>query len=405
MKDDPARVRMSGPLAAYAEGFATVLAEQGYRPGTVTWHLRLMAYVSRWLRAEGVAISTLDPATADAVLAWRKAAGYRTGLARESIRPLLEYLRAVGVAPPAEPPTVATPLDALLGRYAGYLARERGLADKTIVRNVELVRPFLVGRQRGALLDLETLSAGDVAAFTVGLSRRRQGSVPHAVSALRSLLRFLHLDGLVGAGLADAVPRAARPRLAGLPKALTSEQVAALLASCDQATVVGRRDLAILMMLSRLGLRAGEVARLRLDDVDWRRGEITVVGKGSRHERLPLPADVGAVVVSYLTGRRPDTSAREVFVRVQPPRRALSRVGVSMVVAAAARKAGLGTVHAHRLRHSAATAMLSKGASLAEIGQVLRHVDPQTTAVYAKVDVEALRTVARTWPALRQVAA
>jgi len=198
---------------------------------------------------------------------------------------------------------------------------------------------------------------------------------------------------------------AARPRLAGLPMALTSEQVAALLACCDQATVVGRRDLAILTVLSRLGLRAGEVARLRLDDVDWRRAEITVVGKGSRHERLPLPADIGAVVVSYLTAGRPDTTAREVFVRARAPFRAMSPGAVTRLVARVASKAGLGTVYAHRLRHSAATAMLSNGASLAEIGQVLRHLDPQTTAAYAKVDVEALRTVARPWPAPHQDAA
>src|SRR5262249_54559902 len=146
--------------------------------------------------------------------------------------------------------------------------------------------------------------------------------------------------------------------------------------------------------------------RLRLDHIDWRRGEITVVGKGNRRERLPLPADVGTAVVAYLTGGRPDTSVREGFLRARAPHRAMSRGAVTNVVASAARKAGLaGPVHAHRLRHSAATAMLSHGASLTEIGQVLRHLDPLTTMIYAKVDIDALRTVARTWPALRQAAA
>jgi integrase/recombinase XerD len=402
MENGPGRVRMSGPLASYADSFAASLVEQGYRPDTVALYLRSMAYVSRWLLAEGLTASALDAATTDAIVAGRRSAGYPSRL-RGSMRPLLDHLRAVGVAPAAEP-AATTLVDALLTRHAGYLARERGLAEATIRWNVDVARAFLVRRQCGAQLELETLTAGEVASFVLEMSRRQPNSVSRVVTALRSLLRFLHLDGVVGAGLSDAVPRVARRRLAGVPKTLTSEQVAALLACCDQATAVGRRDQAILTMLSRLGLRAGEVARLRLDDVDWRRGEITVVGKGSRHERLPLPADVGALVVAYLTSGRPDTAAREVFVRARAPHRAISPGGVSTVVARAARKAGLGVVGAHRLRYSAATAMLSSGASLAEIGQVLRHVDPQTTAAYAKVDVEALRTVARTWPTPRQAA-
>jgi site-specific recombinase XerD len=218
------------------------------------------------------------------------------------------------------------------------------------------------------------------------------------VTALRSLLRFLHVDGVIGAGLADAVPAVAGRKLAGLPKALAADQVAAMLATCDRGTAVGRRDLAVLTVLSRLGLRAGEAAALRLDDIDWRQGEITVTGKGSRQERLPLPADVGSVVVAYLRDGRPRASHREVFLCARAPHRGMSRGAVTNVAARAARKAGLGTVHAHRLRHSAATAMLSAGGSLNEIGQVLRHRHVLTTAIYAKVDIVALRTVARPWP-------
>jgi site-specific recombinase XerD len=389
-------------LVTHAAGFAAALAEQGYGPRVVTQHLRLMAYVSRWLQDE--AISTLDETMVDTFLAHRKAQGHRSSLGRGSLRPLLDYLRAVGQATATEPTTARTPVEAVLVRYGEYLARERGLVRKTIERNVALVRPFLAGRQVGDQLRLETLTAGDVSRFAVELSRRQPASLSRAATALRSLLRFLHLEGDIGTGLADAVPRVARPRLAGLPKALTGEQLAALLDTCDQSNGRGRRDLAILTMLSRLGLRATEVARLRLADIDWRKGEITVVGKGNRHERLPLPADVGAAVVSYLTGGRPVVSVREVFVCVRAPHRAMSPNAVTYVVASAARKAGLGTVHAHRLRHSAATAMLRNGASLTEIGQVLRHLDPLTTMIYAKVDIEALRTVARTWPA-PQVAA
>jgi site-specific recombinase XerD len=218
------------------------------------------------------------------------------------------------------------------------------------------------------------------------------------VTALRSLLRYLHVAGVTPVGLATAVPTLARWKLAGLPKALPADQVAALLASCDPKTEVGQRDTAILTMLSRLGLRIGEVAGLRLEDIDWRNGELAVTGKGQRTERLPLPADVGQAIVSYLTGWRPKTGARQVFLCAYAPHGAMSRNAVTNVVARAARRAGLGVMHAHRLRHSAATAMLTAGASLAEIGQVLRHRHALTTTIYAKVDVGSLREVARRWP-------
>jgi site-specific recombinase XerD len=223
--------------------------------------------------------------------------------------------------------------------------------------------------------------------------------VPHLVTALRSLLRYLQVAGVTPVGLGTAVPTLARWKLTGLPKALPADQVAALLASCDLTSEVGQRDTAILTVLSRLGLRIGEVAGLRLEDIDWRNGELAVTGKGRRTERLPLPADVGRAIVAYLTGSRPRTSARHVFLCVCAPHGPMARNTVTNVVARAARRAGLGVIHAHRLRHSAATAMLTAGASLAEIGQVLRHRHALTTTIYAKVDVGSLRQVARRWPA------
>ena len=302
--------------------------------------------------------------------------------------------RSPGRFPPA------TPAGALLARYAGYLATERGLSAKTIARHVTALRPVLagLGREDQPDLGLGRLTVREIMDFVVGQARQRPGTVPHLVTALRSLLRFLHVDGVTATGLADAVPAAAGRKLAGLPKALPAEQVAAMLASCDQGTALGCRDLAVLTVLSRLGLRAGEVAGLKLGDIDWHRGEITVTGKGSRTERLPLPADVGAAVVAYLRDGRPRSGHREVFLCDRGPHRGMSRGAVTNVAARAARKAGLGTVHAHRLRHSAATAMLDAGGSLDEIGQVLRHSHALTTAIYAKADVTALRAVARPWP-------
>ena len=191
-------------------------------------------------------------------------------------------------------------------------------------------------------------------------------------------------------------------RLSGLPRALEPDQVRRLLTGCDRATVTGRRDFAILAVLVRLGLRAGEVAGLRLDDIDWRAGELVVVGKGRRAERLPLPIDVGQALTAYLTDGRPVTAQdRCLFVRVKAPHCGLTTGGITQVVVAAAKRAGLGQIHAHRLRHTAATEMLRAGAPLAEIGQLLRHRTPLTTAIYAKVDREQLRELARPWPGTR----
>jgi integrase/recombinase XerD len=389
------QVALSGPIGGHAEGFAAMLAAQGYAPRVVVIHVRRLAHVSRWLEARGLDAAALDETAGEAFLADRRAAGRSARLRIGSLGPLLEYLRGIGAAPVPGPVPPATQEHALLARYAGYLATERGLSAKTIARHVTALRPFLAAVDPDGLAGL---TAGEVTDFVVSQSRQRPSTVPHLVTALRSLLRFLHVDGVTATGLADAVPTAAGRKLAGLPKALPAGQVAAMLASCDQGTALGLRDLAILTVLSRLGLRASEVAGLRLEDIDWRLGEVTVTGKGSRTERLPLPADIGTAIVAYLQGGRPRCGHREVFLCARAPHRPMSRGAVTNVAARAARTAGLGTVHAHRLRHSAATAMLDAGGSLAEIGQVLRHDHALTTAIYAKVDVTALRTVALPWP-------
>jgi site-specific recombinase XerD len=357
-----------------------------------------MAHLSRWLAHEGAEASGLTPALVEAYFAERRVAGYAGHVTGRALRPLLGYLRRLGVVPPASPAAAASAEERLLVRYREYLLVERGLTETTVDLNVRMVRPFLAGwaTAEGGL-DLGHVAAGEVAAFVVAQSRQRPKSVKRMVTALRSLLGFLHAEGLIGQPL--AVPSPAGWAQSGLPKALDGDQVTALLASCDPATRTGRRDLAILTLLARLGLRAGEVAALRLDDIDWRLGEITVRGKGNRHDRLPLPADAGQRIVAYLQDGRPGTAqGRTVFVRAQAPYRALTSNAVTTVVAYAGKRAGLGVIGAHRLRHSAATAMLRSGGSLTEIGQTLRHARPLTTAIYAKVDVEALRQLARPWP-------
>jgi integrase/recombinase XerD len=401
-KTKPSWPGVTGPLAEYAGGFRAELARLGYTPLTAAGQLRLVAHLSRWLAGEGLDAPALTVPVVERYFAGRRSAGYANERTAAALGPLLGYLRGLGAAPPAVAASPATATGQLLARYASYLAIERGLAPATVALNVRLVRPFLLQRAQGrdGCLDLEQLTAAEVRAFVVAQSRQRPRSVKRIVSALRSLLGFLHVDGIIGAPLAGAVPPPAGWTLTGLPKALDAGQVAAILASCDLGTATGRRDRAILLLLARMGLRAGEVAALGLDDIDWRRGEITVCGKRARRDRLPLPADVGEAIVAYLRDGRPkDTLDRAVFIRAQAPRRALTYLGITEIVSNAARRAGIpGRVHAHRLRHSAATAMLRAGGSLTEIGQTLRHVRPLTTAIYAKVDVEALRPLARPWP-------
>lgn len=363
-----ARLEISGPLAPYEAGFTTWLGRRGYAPVVVRVHQRRMIHLSQWMLAVGIDLAEFGPAAVDAFIAAQSSAGRLLGWKAGSWAALLDYLRSLGVSLADPPVPVVTAAEALLAEYAEYEAMERGLAARSIQRNVCAVRPFVECRTREER-GLEQLSAGEVTAFVVEQARRAPRSLPHLVPALRSLLRYLHVTGVTAVGLASAVPTMARWKLTGLPKALPAEQVGALLASCDPHIEVGQRDRAILTVMSRLGLRIGEVAALRLDDIDWRRGELVITGKGPRRDRLPLPSDVGEAIVSYLTGWRPNTESRNVFVCANAPHGSMCRNTVSNVVARAARRAGLGVMHAHRLRHSAATAMLGAGASLQEIGQ------------------------------------
>lgn len=393
----PCWARVSGPLEPYAAGLRLELERLGYTPLSAAGHVRLVAHLSRWMAVRDMAASGLTRAVVDAYFADRHAAGYTGWLTRRSVSWLLEYLRRLEVLAPEPPVQAATPAARLLQRFREYQLTERGLAASTAELNVRLTAKFLDARLRDdGELDLN-LDAAAINAFVVSFGSCWPRSVARMVTALRSLLRFLHVDGVLEVPL--TVPSTAGWTLAGLPKALSADQVVTLLAACDRSTATGCRDYAVLLLLSRLGLRAGEVAALRLDDIDWLRGEITIRGKANRHDQLPLPADVGAVIVDYLHRARPARALdRTVFLRAQAPYRALTSVGVTTLVSIVGCRCGLGPVHAHRLRHTAATGMLAAGASLPEIGQVLRHRQVSTTAIYAKVDHERLRALARPWP-------
>jgi site-specific recombinase XerD len=312
----------------------------------------------------------------------------------------VEYLRGLGVVPPAGNPASVGPVERLLASFRRYLEHERGLVPAAARGYVDKVRPFVARFDGPDGLELSRVDVAEVRGFVVEVCPRLgRRAAQLTVVALRALLRFLHLEGVLERSLAGAVPSVAGWRLSVLPKRLEPSEVDVLLDSCDGSTVIGLRDLAILTALARLGLRAGEVAALSLEDIDWRAGELIVRGKGNRSERLPLPHDVGEAIVGYLRDGRPATAQdRAVFVRVRAPHHRLSPGGVTFVVKAAALRAGLGLVHPHRLRHTAASELLRCGATVPEVGQVLRHRHAATTAIYAKVDRETLRQIARPWP-------
>ena len=398
------RSRVTGPLEPYAPGFAAQLTGLGYTTNSAAGQLGVVAHLSRWMLSEQLAVEDLVEPVVQRYLAARRAAGYANFRTAKALGPLLGYLRGLAVAPSPSAPAALTPVEQLLARYRRYLLAERGLGGPTVRGYLDAVHPFLTGcAARPDGLDLAGLTAAEVTAFVVQVCPGRAvGPVRLVASALRSLLRFLQVDGVLPASLAEAVPSVAGWRLAGLPRPLEAGQVDRLLEACDRDQAGGRRDLAILLLLARLGLRAGEVAALSLEDLDWRAGQLVVRGKGNRAERLPLPAEVGAAVADYLRRGRPATAAgRAVFIRLKAPHQQLTGGGITQVVFAAGQRAGLGTVHAHRLRHTAATAMLRAGAPLAEVGQVLRHRRALTTAIYAKVDRDALAVLARPWPGTR----
>jgi integrase/recombinase XerD len=390
---------VSGPLAPYAAGFASWLASRAYSPWAAADRLYQFDQLSRWLERGELGVGELTGKQAERFAAARRAAGLASWASPRSVALPLAYLRQLGAAPTPAPVFPECPLEELLADYRRYLSIERALCDHTVLDAYgPAARLFLCEWQAADGLGLERLSAADVTSFLARECPKRSVSgARDLVCALRALLRYLHLSGLIAAPLVWAVPSVADLRDHTLPRGLEPAAVRKLLASCDQRRLVGRRDFAILLLLSRLGLRAGEVAAIALDDVDWRAGLLLVRGKGSRQDVLPLPMDVGQAIVSYLR-RRPRCQCRALFLRVTAPREGLNRCTVAWVVRTACDRAGLPRVGAHRLRHTAATEMLRAGASLPEVGEVLRHREQKTTAIYAKVDRTALRVLARPWP-------
>jgi integrase/recombinase XerD len=397
------RVRWSGPLEPFAAGFDAELARLGYTPAGTRRKLEAVAHLSHWLAERGMTADDIGAETIGEFVAARRAAGYSSQLTGRSLAWMLGYLRGLGAVRPAAAPGPAAGAGHLLERLAAFLADERGLAAKTRGAHLDSARRFLAaaGPDGESGPPPSALTASDVTAFLAGMARiQAPGTTQNTASMLRTFLTWLYAEGLIAAPLAGTVPGAYRRRRIRMPALVTGADAAALLAACDRTTAQGLRDYAIVLILTRMGLRAGEIAALTLEDVAWRQGIVVISGKGGRRDQLPLPRDVAEAIIAYLRhGRAAAALDRKLFVRSVAPHRGLTGYGVGHTVARAARRAGLDRVRPHQLRYFAATAMQAAGAPLAEIGQVLRHEDERTTSLYAKVDVAALRPLAPPWPA------
>jgi integrase/recombinase XerD len=396
----PAIHTCTGPLGSHIGGFAILLGREGYARQTVRAKCALVADLSRWLEVHGLSVDTLDEGRLAQFHEHRHDKRRRGDVFTS--QQLRGYLYDIGCIQAPALKVELGPVDERIGEFERFLRSERGLSPATLINYLPMARRFLVDRFGDSALHFDELRATDIHRYIV--CHARSGSLGGAkllVTALRSFLRFLHQRGAIATDLAAAVPGVASWRLSHLPKTLPPEQVRRLLASCDRGTPTGQRDYAILLLLARLGLRAGEVVAMTLDDLDWECGEIVVRGKGQRLTRLPLPTDVGAALADYLRHVRPTCSTRRVFIRMFAPYRGLaSPVAICCVVRRALKRAGLNpeSKGAHLLRHSLATDLLRRGASLVEIGQLLRHSQPNTTQIYAKVDIAALRAIALPWP-------
>jgi site-specific recombinase XerD len=389
---------MTGPLASFADAYRAELLERGYTPLSTVNELRQAVRFSRWLEADGLTVADVSGARVEEFLEWQRANWrHRHSWSRPGLRCLLDVLRGLGVLAAEEPAQAGSPMDALLARFERYLLAERGLAAGTVALYLACVRRFVEGLppDRG----IAGLVAGDVSAAVLRETESVSVSaVQNFVSGLRWFLRFCFIEGLVGSDLSQAALFARGRSSSPLPRGISRADARALLGSCDRRQALGRRDYAIIVTLLRLGLRRGEVAGLRLDDVDWRAGELVVRGKGARQDRLPLPTDVGEAIAAYLRRGRPRSGRREVFLRAKAPYDPIASGTVASTVRRACRRAGIAEFGSHRLRHTAACEMVQANVPLYRIGQVLRHQSLQSTAIYARVDVERLRLLAAPWP-------
>jgi site-specific recombinase XerD len=389
----------ASPLGLHLEALARSFKEDGYPDSTVRVKLRLLTDFGRWFGQTGLAITCIDERQVEAFFKHRKRVQWGD---RKTLGQFLEHLRKRAVIPDREPVRDLSPMAGILSQYEKHLRSERGLVTHTILQYQSFVRRFLVERFHEGPFLWRELKPSDISNFVLrhGPTMAAQTS-QLMTTAFRSFFRHLFQKGDLQVDLAASVPTVAHWRLSTVPKYLTPNEVERVLQACNRRTAIGRRDYAMLLLLARLGLRAGEVVALQLDDINWRAGEIMVRGKGLVHDRMPLPSDVGKALASYLHRDRPPCKTRQVFVRMWAPHRGLDlHSTLTKIVRLALDRADLHPPckGARLLRHSLATSMLRSGATMGEIGEVLRHRSPNTTEIYAKVDFDSLRSLARPWP-------
>ena len=393
--------KQDGPLGPYIDSYAAEMRGEGYARQTREVQIRLVADFGRWLAKRGIQAQEITHELFAPYLRARARRRRPTRNDLSALQRLLDLLVRQGVvSPPVSP--AATPAERLQSEFGLYLQQERALASTTQACYVTFIAEFLTERFGAGPIDLSGLCAADVTGFV----RRRaviiqSERVQLMTTALRSFRRFARYRGDIDKDLAACVPAVANWKLSTIPRALPPDQVERVLASINRKTAIGRRDYAILLILARLGLRAGEIRMLTLEDLDWQEGLITVRGKAGRYSQLPLPTEVGAAIADYLRYGRPTASSRNVFLRARAPSVGFkSQSGVGSMVGHALTRAGINASRkgAHQFRHALACQMLRQGASLSEIGELLRHRSPQTTAIYAKVDLVSLATLALPWP-------
>ena len=392
----------NGPHGQHVERYAARLVEESLaRHGT--WRcLNVVSGFLGWIAGRRCKLVDIDEHMVERYLQHRAGRqsiqpGDRAGLKR-----WLSVLRDEGaIAPAALPPL--TPHDRIFKEFEDYLRTERGLSPRSIIRHLPIIRRFLHEVCPAGVDDLCKIGQESVIGYIERHARDWSPKTGKVMCwSLRAFLRYLHHRGLNPRALAGCVPSIRRWKLATLPTYLPTGQVQKALDGCNRATAMGRRDYAILMMLAKLGLRADEVATLTLDDIDWRAGEMHVRAKGRQRARMPMPPDVGAAVVAYLRNGRPKSPCRRLFVRTLAPHVGFASGSViTWIAKTALDRAGVrDCAHrgAHIFRHSLATDLLRSGATLTEIGQLLRHESHDSTRIYAKVDIEALRTLSLPWP-------
>ena len=389
-----------GPLFPYINSYLTRLRGQGYAHSSLRARVLILKLFDRWLNCTGRGVQDLNEAVACHFLRRVLKRRYQNESPRSALRQLLALLRGIEATPAAQV-TPLSPSEKLVCDYERFLIEERNLASLTREHLRRFAAKLLSEKFGAGSLKLFDLSAADVTSFVQRHAHQHSPNrAKQLVSGTRSFLRYLHYKGLIDADLSLVVPKVACWSFSTLPKHLSGEQVEEVLCHCERRTSLGRRNYAILLLLARLGLRAGEVAGLNLENIDWENARITVCGKGKKWAQLPLPADVGQAIGCYLRHERPRCACRSVFLSHNAPIRGIRQVSIAHIVRSALAKAGVESAGkgAHLLRHSLATDMLRKGASLDEIGEVLRHGSPDSTTIYAKVDLKSLRALALSWP-------